>query len=146
MGVIEDCLNAAVSRSRERVQFGKEIGKHQLVQRRISVVEQQLGTASGAVERAAYWKKRYDDDPQNPDLRKTTDHNVTLAKVMATNAAWRAADNAIQLFGGSGYSILTPVGRHYIDIRASRIYEGSNDVLELKLASDLLGAGFQAYK
>jgi alkylation response protein AidB-like acyl-CoA dehydrogenase len=146
VGVAEDCLNAAVSRSKERIQFGKEIGKHQLVQHRISVVEQQLGIASGSVERAAYWKKRYDDDPQDLELRKAADHNVTLAKVIATNAAGLAADNAIQLFGGSGYSILTAVGRHYIDVRASRIYEGSNDVLELKLASDLLGKGFEAYK
>ncbi len=146
VGVIEDCLNASVSRSKERIQFGKEIGKHQLVQHRLSVIEQQLEIASHSVERAAYWKKRYDDDTQNLDLRKSADHNVTLAKVIATNAAGEAADNAIQLFGGSGYSILTPVGRHYIDIRASRIYEGSNDVLELKLASDLLGKGFEAYK
>ncbi len=65
--------------------------------------------------------------------------------MIATNAAGKAADNAMQLFGGFGYSIIGAPGRHYIDVRASRIYEGSNDVLELKLASDLLGAGFEAY-
>jgi alkylation response protein AidB-like acyl-CoA dehydrogenase len=145
VGAIEDCLNAALSRSREREQFGKPIGRHQLVQKRLATIEEQFETARLCVDRAAYWKTKYDARPDDIGLRKSADHNVTLAKVIATNAAGKAADNAMQLFGGFGYSIIGAPGRHYIDVRASRIYEGSNDVLELKLASDLLGAGFEAY-
>lgn len=146
VGAIEDCLNASVARARDRVQFGKAIGKHQLVQRRISTIEQQLVSATGAVDDAAHWKRKYDADTADKAMRKAADHKVTIAKVIATNAAGVAADNAIQLHGGSGYSILSSAGRQYADLRASRIYEGSNDVLELKLASDLLGEGFEAYR
>ncbi len=146
VGAIEDCLNSAVSRARERIQFGKLIGKHQLVQHRIAVIEENLESARLSVDRAAYWKQKHDRNPDDQELRKEADHNITMAKVIASNAASKAADNAVQLFGGFGYSILAPPGRHYIDVRASRIYEGSNDVLELKLVSDLLGKDFEAYR
>ncbi len=146
VGAIEDCLNASLSRARERVQFGKAIGKHQMVQHRIAVIEQQLEAARLSVDRGAYWKKKFDSNMMDSELRKRADHAITLAKVIATGAASKAADNAVQMHGGSGYSILSSVGRHYIDVRASRIYEGTNDVLELKLASDLLGKDFEVYR
>lgn len=146
VGVIEDCLSASLSRARERVQFGKPIGRHQLVQHRLATIEENLENAKLSVEAAAYWKKKHDSDFKNLDLRRDADHRITLAKVIATNAASKAADNAVQIFGGFGYSTLAQPGRHYVDVRASRIYEGSNDVLELKLASDLLGKGFEAYR
>lgn len=146
IGVMEDCLNAAVSRAKEREQFGKPIGHHQLVQKRIAAIEQLLMGARLSVDNAAYWKRKHDKDPADKALLAKADNRVTTAKILATDSASEAADNAVQLFGGFGYSILASPGRHYVDTRATRIYEGSNDVLELKIAADVLGREFEAYR
>ncbi len=146
VGVIEDCLNSATERAKSRVQHGKLIGKHQLIQRRIAAIAEHLETARWPVYAAASWKAKHDLRPDDQELRKLADHRSTIAKVIATRAAWEASDHALQVFGGFGYSILSAPGRHYIDVRATRIYEGADEVLELKIASDVLGKEFEAYK
>ena len=60
--------------------------------------------------------------------------------------AGESADHAVQVFGGFGYSLLSPVGRHYCDTRAPRIYEGTDEIMELKIASHVLGKEFEAFK
>ena len=50
------------------------------------------------------------------------------------------------VFGGFGYSMLSPVGRHWLDTRATRIYEGTDEIMDLKIASGVLGREFEAYK
>lgn len=50
-----------------------------------------------------------------------------------------------QVFGGFGYSLLSPVARHLCDSRVARIYEGTDEIMELKIASLVLGKGFEAY-
>ena len=146
VGVIEDCLNSATERAKSRVQHGKLIGKHQLIQRRIAAIAEYLEMARWPVYAASLWKRKYDLKPEDQELRKLTEHNSTIAKVIATKSAWEASDHALQIFGGFGYSILSAPGRHYIDVRATRIYEGADEVLELKIASHILGKEFEAYK
>jgi alkylation response protein AidB-like acyl-CoA dehydrogenase len=52
---------------------------------------------------------------------------------------------AVQIFGGFGYSLLSPVARHFCDARVARIYEGTDEIMDLKIASLVLGRGFEAY-
>ena len=61
-------------------------------------------------------------------------------------AAWDAADRAVQVFGGRGWSTLYRPGRHLTDVRVCRIYEGTDEILKLKIAANLLGKGFEAFK
>ena len=57
-----------------------------------------------------------------------------------------AADRAVQVFGGRGYSELFRPGRHWKDVRVCRIYEGTDEVLKLKIAVSVLGKEYGAFK
>ena len=73
------------------------------------------------------------------------DAAVSEAKFLASNLAWDAADRSVQIFGGRGWSFLYRPGRHLVDARVCRIYEGTDEIMKLKIASSLLGRGFEAY-
>jgi len=68
-----------------------------------------------------------------------------IAKRITSRMAYESADLAVQVFGGFGYSLLSPVARHLCDTRVARIYEGTDEIMELKIASLILGKGFEAY-
>ena len=68
------------------------------------------------------------------------------AKYFASNAACDAADRAIQVLGGRGYSELYRPGRHWKDVRVCRIYEGTDEILKLKIAAGVLGKEYEAYR
>ena len=66
-------------------------------------------------------------------------------KLFAAGAACEAADRAVQVFGGRGYSALYRPGRHWKDLRVCRIYEGTDEILKLKIAGALLGKEYAAF-
>lgn len=146
IGVMEDCLNQVRERVSSRVQHGKQIGKHQLVQRHVARITSNLEAARWLVYQAALKKEEYDADRKDLGRRTEADRISAVAKYVATNAAFRSADSAVQCFGGFGYSILSPVAKHLIDSRVARIYEGTDEVMELKIASTVLGKDFEAYR
>ena len=143
-GVIRDCLNSVVARARERVQFGKEIGKHQLVQRHIAEIALNQEKARWPTYITALRAMEYSKNPSNELVRELNQRSA-MAKKIASMAAWESADHAVQVFGGFGYSLLSPVGRHYCDTRVTRIYEGTDEIMELKIAAHILGHGFGAF-
>jgi len=145
VGSIEDCLNASVARAKERVQHKKLIGMHQLIQRHIAEIAQNLEMARWPTYFAALRKIEYDKNPDDRELRLEMDKRTALAKKIATRLAFESADRAVQIFGGFGYSLLSAPGRHYCDTRATRIYEGTDEIMELKIASLVLGKEFEAY-
>jgi alkylation response protein AidB-like acyl-CoA dehydrogenase len=147
LGVIEDCLVESVRYARERVQHGKAIGKHQLVQEHLTAIEMARLTTEPLVLRAAEAKAASDEAPGDAQLASRADLLAAQAKLHASNAAWQAADHAVQLFGGRGWSTLYRPGRHLMDVRVCRIYEGTDEILKLKIAAALLGGkDFEAYK
>jgi len=145
VGSIEDCLNASVARAKERFQHKKLIGMHQLIQRHIAEIAQNLEMARWPTHFAALRKIEYEKNPDDRELRLEIDRRTALAKKIATRLAFESADRAVQIFGGFGYSLLSSPGRHYCDARAARIYEGTDEIMELKIASDVLGKEFEAY-
>jgi alkylation response protein AidB-like acyl-CoA dehydrogenase len=145
LGVIEDCLVEAIHYCQTRIQHGKLIGKHQLVQEHLAAIEMARAASDAMIERAAHAKQRSDESPQDKDAAAEADLRVAQAKFFASNAAWEAADHAVQIFGGRGYSELYRVGRHLQDVRVCRIYEGTDEIMKLKIATALLGKDFAAF-
>ncbi|MDG6910476.1 MAG: acyl-CoA/acyl-ACP dehydrogenase, partial [Nitrososphaerota archaeon] len=139
------CLDEAVRYASVRVQHGKLIGKHQLIQKHIGLMSTNLEAAKLLLLKAAFIKQKYEEDPRNTGLRDITDLACTRAKYFAANASFDAANRAVQIFGANGYSLENRPARHLADTRVTMIYEGANEILEQKLALGSLGKGFEAY-
>jgi alkylation response protein AidB-like acyl-CoA dehydrogenase len=146
LGVIEDCLTEAINYAKERQQHGKAIARHQLVQEHIAAIEMGRVATESLVLRAAEAKDASAAEPANAELKSRADLLSAQAKLFAANAAWDAADRAVQVFGGRGWSTLYRPGRHLQDVRVCRIYEGTDEILKLKVAAAVLGKEYEAYK
>jgi alkylation response protein AidB-like acyl-CoA dehydrogenase len=147
LGVIEDCLAEAIQYAKERMQHGKPIAKHQLVQEHIAMIEQARAASEAMVLRAAQAKDALAANPGSAELATQADIAAAQAKLFVSNAAWDAADRAVQVFGGRGWSTLYRPGRHLQDVRVCRIYEGTDEILRLKIAAHVLGGReWEAFK
>jgi alkylation response protein AidB-like acyl-CoA dehydrogenase len=124
LGVIEDCLTETTNYAKERRQHGKEIARHQLVQEHIAAIEMNRVASEALVMRAAEAKDASYAEPGNLERKTQADLLAAQAKLFAANAAWDSADRAVQVYGGRGWSTLYRVGRHLMDVRVCRIYEG----------------------
>ncbi len=146
LGVMEDCINQVKERVTYRTQFGKPVGKHQLIQRHITSMVANLESSRWLVYQVAVKKEEYDNNRGNLEMRTEVDRASAVAKYVSSRAAFNTADAAVQCFGGFGYSILSPVTKHLLDARVARIYEGTDEIMELKIASTVLGREYEAYK
>jgi alkylation response protein AidB-like acyl-CoA dehydrogenase len=147
LGVIEDCLAEAMAYARDRHQHGKAIARHQLVQEHIAGIELDRVASEALVMQAAAAKDASAAAPGDAALRTRADLLSAQAKLFAANAAWDAADRAVQVLGGRGWSTLYRPGRHLADVRVCRIYEGTDEILKLKIAAAVLGGKeYEAYR
>ena len=146
VGVIEDCLQETLDYARQRSQHGKEIARHQLIQDHIARIEIGRQASDSLLRTAVEAKTASELEPNNRDLLQRADLLAAEAKYFASNAACEAADRAVQVFGGRGYSELFRPGRHWKDVRVCRIYEGTDEILKLKIAAALLGKEYQAFR
>jgi alkylation response protein AidB-like acyl-CoA dehydrogenase len=144
-GVIEDCLKESVEYSKQRETFGKPLAKQQLIQRHISKMSTLLRASKLITYDAAMAKMRAEEEGSRA-LRDEADKLIAQAKYFATNAAFDAADRAVQVFGANGYSFENRVARHLCDTRVTRIYEGANEILEQKIAISILGSEYSAFR
>jgi alkylation response protein AidB-like acyl-CoA dehydrogenase len=145
VGVIRDCLDEAVRYSGVRVQHGKLIGKHQLVQRHLGIMAVNLEAARLLTLNAAVLRQEHQDRPGDLAVRASADAAIAKAKYFAANASFDAANRAVQVFGANGYSLENRPGRHLVDTRVCKIYEGTDEILEQKIAVSVLGRDFEAY-
>jgi len=102
LGVIEDCLIESLEYAKNREQHGKPIAKHQLIQDHLAHIE--LGRVAGdaLLQSAARAKEASAQNPADRELAAQADMLAAKAKLFITNAAWDAADRAVQIFGGRG--------------------------------------------
>lgn len=121
-------MNAAKAYIRERRQFGEPIGNFQGIQWMVADRETELEAARLLILQAAHLK----------DQRLPYGKAASMAKLYASEAAHRATDTAIQLFGGAGYIKDAPVERHARDARITRIYEGTSEIQRLIIAREVL--------
>ncbi len=129
VGVAQACLDACVAFARERRQFGRRIGDFQMIQSTIADMAADVEAARLLVFRAAWLKEQ-----GLPTTRETS-----IAKLFATEAAVRAASEAVLLHGGRGYSNEYPVERFYRDIKGLQIYEGTSHIQRIIIARDVIG-------
>ena len=147
LGVIEDCL-AEVDRVREGARAARQ-GDRQAPTRAGAHRAHRDGPRRERVAGACAPRRRRTRRAANPadkELARQADLLAAQAKFFASNAAWDAADRAVQVFGGRGWSTLYRPGRHLMDVRVCRIYEGTDEILKLKIAAAVLGKEWEAFK
>ncbi len=121
VGMAQAALEAAVAYARERTSFGRPLIEHQAVGFRLAEAKTRLEAARQMVLHAARMK-----DAGQPCLTE-----AAMAKLFASEAAERIVSDAIQTFGGYGYSRDFPVERIYRDVRVCQIYEGTSDIQKM---------------
>jgi alkylation response protein AidB-like acyl-CoA dehydrogenase len=146
LGVIEDCLAEVVSYAKARHQHGKPIARHQLVQEHITAIEMHRITTEALVFISADAKDASLATPGDLVLRTRADRLAAQAKLHASRAACDAADRAVQVFGGRGFLEAFRPGRHFQDTRVARLYEGTDEILTLKIAAAVLGKDYEAFQ
>jgi len=134
VGILEGCLDASIRQAKRRRQFNRAIGGFQLVQELLADMKIDADAARLLVYRAALLR--------DSGLPNTTE--VAIAKRFASEAALRAANNAVQIYGASGFLDENPVSVYYRDAKAATIYEGTSQIQTLIIGRDL--TGLRAFK
>jgi butyryl-CoA dehydrogenase len=128
VGMARAAMDHAVIYAQERTSFGKAIASHQAVAFRLADMATQLHAARTMVLEAATLR-----DAGRPCLKQ-----ACMAKLFASEAAERICSDAIQIFGGYGYSRELPVEKIYRDVRVAQIYEGTSDVQRILISREIL--------
>ncbi|MFE0253519.1 acyl-CoA dehydrogenase family protein [Streptomyces sp. NPDC059010] len=129
VGIAQAALDAAVRYAGEREQFGTPIAGHQLVQELISDIAVDVDAA-----RLLTWRVADLIDRGQPFAVESS-----KAKLFASEAAVRAANNALQVFGGYGYIDEYPAGKLLRDARVMTLYEGTSQIQKLLIGRALTG-------
>ncbi|MCO1594651.1 acyl-CoA dehydrogenase family protein [Micromonospora sp. RHAY321] len=129
VGIAQGCLDAAVGYAGQRAQFGKPIAGHQLVQQLLAGI-----AVDTAAARLLVWQVADLIDRGQPFATE-----ASMAKLFASEAAVRAANNAVQVFGGYGYIDEYPVGKYLRDARVATLYEGTSQIQQLLIGRALTG-------
>lgn len=127
VGVAQASLDAALRYVGERKQFGRTIGTFQAVQFKLADMATEIELARTLVHKAAWLK----------DQGQPYGKIAGMAKLFASEAAVRAADQAIQIHGGYGYIREYPVERFYRDAKLLEIGEGTSEIQRLVIARHL---------
>jgi len=163
IGIMKDCLSECVAHAKEREQHGSPLAKKQLIQEHIARIAVNIASSRWLVYRAAVARQKLHEHVESmkqerdwlsklgrgnkeySSIRSEVDSLAAVAKFHSTNCAFEAANRSVQVFGSFGYQKTARVARHFLDSRATTIYEGANEVLELKIASQILGDDYRAY-
>ncbi len=128
LGIAQASLDASISYSKERVQFGKPISANQGIQFKLADMAMSIETARLLIHKAA-WAKQNGLD---------YGHLASMAKVYASEAAMKASTDCVQIHGGYGYIRETGVERLMRDAKITQIYEGTSEIQRLVIARALL--------
>jgi alkylation response protein AidB-like acyl-CoA dehydrogenase len=129
LGIAQAAYDAARAYALERKQFGKRIGEFQAIQWKLADMATEIDAARLLVYRAAWLKQQG---------RPHTEAGAK-AKLFASETARRQTAEAIQIFGGYGYTKEFPVERYYRDAKITEIYEGTSEIQRLVIARSILG-------
>jgi len=128
LGIAGAALEHAIRYAKEREQFGRPIASFQAIQWKIAEMTLRLEAARLLTYRAAWVK----------DTGGRHSAESAMAKLMASTTAVYCAEEAVQIFGGNGYSKEYPVEKLMRDAKICDIYEGTNEVQRMVIASTML--------
>jgi alkylation response protein AidB-like acyl-CoA dehydrogenase len=112
-------FEASLAYAKQRETFGKPIGKHQAIRHKLAEMATEIEAARQLVYLAA-WKVNRGEYPVR---------EISMAKLLTGEVAWRVSDRALQIFGGYGYSMELPIQRAWRDARLLRIGGGTDEVM-----------------
>lgn len=130
LGIAGLALDAAITYAKDRQTFGQAIIKHQAVGNMLADAATWLDAATLMTLRAA----------QAKESGQPFSQLAAMAKLFATEQAWKICDIALQVHGGYGYVRDFPVERALRDVRVTRIYEGTSEIQRIVIARNLLRA------
>ncbi len=128
VGLAQGCLDACTSYSKERKQFGKTLSEFQAIQFKLADMTSEIEAARLMTFKAARMK----------DQNKNILDIAAKAKLFASEVATRAANEAVQIFGGYGFTKDYPVEKFYRDVKLLTIGEGTSEVQRIVIARTLL--------
>jgi len=128
LGIAEAALEQAITYAKEREQFGKPIAHNQGISFKLADMATEVEAARLLTYNAASLEQ------QGIECRK----EVSMAKKFTTQTAVKTAIDAVQIFGGYGYTEDYPVERYFRDAKVTEIYEGTNEIQRLVIAKQLL--------
>ncbi len=129
LGMTQCCLDACVEFAKERVQFGKPIGSFQMIQDTIASLAAEL--------MAVRWQVYYAADLKSKNLPHGKE--LSAAKLLASDLAVKASEEAIRIHGAYGCTDDYPVARHYRDSILATILGGTREMHKLTIGHELLG-------
>jgi short/branched chain acyl-CoA dehydrogenase len=127
LSLTQAVLDMATNYARERVQFGQPISKFQAIQFKLADIATELEAARWLTYRAASLR----------DLGEPFQKEAAMAKLKASRLAVSAASEAVQIHGGLGYMLESPVARFYCDAKVLEIGEGTNEIQHMVIARAL---------
>jgi (2S)-methylsuccinyl-CoA dehydrogenase len=130
VGVAQAALDAALRYAQERKQFGKPIAEHQVIRHKLA----HMATELEAARQLCYFASARKDEGVRADLE------AGYAKAFGAEMAERVTSDAMQVFGGYGYSREYPVQRYWRDARVFKIFEGTTEIQYEVIAKRLLGS------
>jgi len=129
VGVAQAAFEAARDYANEREQFDQPISNFQAIQHKIAEMATSVEASRALTYRAAQ---------AIIDAKEDVRHLCSMAKMFASERAVEVTDEAIQVYGGSGYVSDYPVERYFRDARITKIYEGTNEIHRNIIADQLL--------
>ena len=128
IGVAQNALDLAIDYALSRRQFGGPIAAYPRVANKLAIMAAEIAGA----RRLAWFAARAKDEGRRCDLE------AGMAKLVAARVAWAAADNAVQIHGGTGFAVEQPVSRLLADARILNIFEGAGEIQAQVIARRLL--------
>ncbi|MHB9075656.1 MAG: acyl-CoA dehydrogenase family protein [Desulfobaccales bacterium] len=128
VGLGRAALADALAYAKKRQQFGQPVAHFQAIQWKLADMATDLEAASLLTLKAAWLK----------DQKLPYRAAAAMAKKFATDAAMAAANEGVQILGGYGYLTDYPMERYFRDAKAGQIYEGTNEIMRLIIARELL--------
>ena len=128
VGIARRALDESAKYAKERETFGKPIADHQAIQFKLAEMLMGIETARSYTYYAAWLT----------DTHQPQSHAAAIAKAYASEMAFDAANEAIQIHGGFGYMHEYPVEKLLRDVKLNQIYEGTNEIQRLIIARHVL--------
>jgi alkylation response protein AidB-like acyl-CoA dehydrogenase len=127
LGIAQSALEHSVHYVKHRQQFGKPLVNMQSIQMKLADMATMVEAARLMIYRAASYKQE----------GKACKQEASMAKMFASDVAMQVTTEAIQIFGGNGYLRDYPIERLFRDAKVTQIYEGTNEIQRLVVASTL---------